>query len=114
MGELVRVEVQASDERCLIRLHGEIDMSNAPGLWTKIVEAISNSVSAVTIDLSPTRYLDSAGVRLLFKLADLLASRRRELILFVPEDAPIRQALELTGLAGSVRILSVAEDEPPA
>jgi stage II sporulation protein AA (anti-sigma F factor antagonist) len=107
---MVRVEVEEHEDRCLIRLDGEVDMSNAPDVWSKMVDAISNSVSAVTIDLSPTRYLDSAGIRLLFQLADLLGSRRRDLVLVVPEDAPIRHSLELTGLPGVARVLTVADD----
>lgn len=110
MGDMVRVEVEENEDRCLIRLHGEVDMSNAPAVWSKMIGAISDTVSTVTVDLSPTRYLDSSGVRLLFQLADLLGARRRDLILVIPEDAPIRHALELTGLPGVARVLSVADD----
>ena len=110
MTELVRIEIEMHEDRCLIRLHGEVDMSNAPEVWSQVVDAIADTVSAVTVDLSPTRYMDSAGIRMLFRLSEVLSARRRDLILVVPEDAPIRQTLELTGLPGVARVLSVAED----
>jgi len=114
--ELGRVEVlpPASDGLgvCLVRLFGEIDLSNVRELSAAIAEGIPNDGSPVVFDLSETRYLDSTGIQLLFRLADTLRSRRRDLTLIVPEDAPIRTVIAITGLGVRAPVLASLEDLP--
>src|SRR5437870_4775434 len=98
MTELARVEVDPVDEGCVVRVRGEVDISNARRLLADIEDAVSNETAAVTLDLTGTTYLDSAGVQLLFVLAERLKDRRHQLRLIVPEGSPVRALLELTGL----------------
>jgi len=113
VNELARVEVENDDERCLLRVHGEIDISNAGELAKSIENAVPNSAAVVIIDLTHTTYLDSAGVQLLFRLADRLGDRRQRLRLVVPKEAAIRTVLELTGIARLIPMVErVAEAEP--
>jgi anti-sigma B factor antagonist len=63
------------------------------------VEAyMPNGTETLVVDLTETTYLDSAGVQFLFHLAQRLESRRQHMRLVVPEEAPIRSVLELTGM----------------
>ncbi len=98
MSELGRVEVEQRGELCLVHIRGEVDISNARELSATVEAAIPNANPRVAIDLTETTYLDSAGVQLLFVLADRLRVRRHELRLIVPQDSPIRAVLELTRL----------------
>jgi anti-anti-sigma factor len=98
MSELARVEVELGDELCVVRVRGEVDISNAQLLLVDIAAAVPNGVPTLALDLSGTTYLDSAGVQLLFLLAERLKDRRHTLRLIVPKDAPIRSVLEMTGL----------------
>lgn len=107
MNGLARVEVEQVGPVCLLRISGEIDGSNAHDLSTEIEAAVPNGAPALVVDLTGTTYLDSAGVKLLFQLADRLQVRRRVLRLVVPPEAPIRAVLELTGLTKVVAL----EDE---
>lgn len=48
---------------------GEMDMDNAAAVEHQILDAISNQLTAVTLDLSGLDYIDSAGLRVLFTSA---------------------------------------------
>jgi anti-anti-sigma factor len=98
MSELARVEVEPGEEACVVRVRGEVDISNASHLLATIEDALTNETPALTLDLTGTTYLDSAGVQLLFVLAERLKDRRHQLRLIVPEQSPVRAVLELTGL----------------
>ena len=98
MSELARVEAEHRGELCLVHIRGEVDISNAREVTAAVEAAIPNGHPRVAIDLTETTYLDSAGVQLLFVLADRLRVRRHELRLIVPAGSPIRAVLELTTL----------------
>jgi anti-sigma B factor antagonist len=98
VNELARVEVERTKDGCLIRVFGEIDMSNAAEVSAHLEAAVPNDARVVTMDLSHTRYLDSAGVHLLFVLADRLRARRQAFRLIVPQESTVRSLLELAGV----------------
>jgi len=98
MSDLAWIETERRGSALLVRISGEIDISNARELSSAIEAAVPNGAPTIVVDLTNITYLDSAGVRLLMRLADRLRIRRRERRLVVPERAPIRVALELTGL----------------
>jgi anti-anti-sigma factor len=98
MSELAHVEIEPGDQAWTVRLRGEVDISNAAGVLATIEDLVSNDTPAVTVDLSATSYLDSAGVQMLFVLAERLRDRRHAVRVIVPESSPIRAVLELTGL----------------
>ncbi|MGH2554524.1 MAG: STAS domain-containing protein [Actinomycetota bacterium] len=104
MNGLARIEVEETPGLCLLRIKGEIDMSNAQELSAEIEAAVPNGAPTLVVDLTETTYLDSAGVKLLFLLADRYRARRRVLRLIVPPEAPIRAVLELTGLSRVVSL----------
>jgi anti-anti-sigma factor len=109
---LARIEVEEHGSARLLRIRGEIDVSNARELAAEIQAAIPNSAAALVVDLSQTTYLDSAGVQLLFQLAERLQTRRQRLRIVVPDDAPIRGVLELMGLPRLVPLESRLEEGP--
>jgi anti-anti-sigma factor len=113
MSELARIEVEPHGALQLVRVHGEIDISNARDLAEAIEHAVSNGSRGIVLDLSHTRYLDSAAVELLFRLAARLEARRLELKVVVPADSPIRAVLELTGLPRAVPLQERLEDALP-
>jgi anti-anti-sigma factor len=107
---LARVEMDRNGQRGVIAIHGEIDISNAHEVSAAIESIMPNAAETLVIDLSGTTYLDSSGVQLLFLLAQRLQTRRQELMLVVPEEAPIRAVLELTGMPRVVRMEAALEE----
>lgn len=98
MSELAKIEAMDLDDARLVRVSGEIDLSNTREVMEAISAAVPNDASVVIVDLSETAYLDSSGIAMLFRLAERLSYSRQELRLVVPRDAPIRAVLELTSL----------------
>jgi anti-anti-sigma factor len=78
------------------RLNGEVDMTNASYVGEELRSAVPNDATALVVDLSGTRYIDSAAIGLLFELARRLGRRRQVLRLVVPDGSPLTRVLEIT------------------
>ncbi|PRX50365.1 stage II sporulation protein AA (anti-sigma F factor antagonist) [Prauserella shujinwangii] len=98
------VEVAAHDGEIDIVVSGEIDLSNAESVQDDIFAAITNHLVAVHIDLSKLTYIDSAGLRILFALADRLRLLQTRCRLSAPAGSPIQRVIELSGLASLVDV----------
>ena len=88
------------------RLAGELDMASAPDVRARLYEGLAEGAVGLSLDLSGLKFLDSAGVELLFRLREDLAVRHIRLELYVPSGAPIRRTLEVTD--GGAELLSLA------
>ena len=64
MTELARIDTEVRGEACLVRAHGEIDLSNAGQLLAAIESAMPSGAHELVLDLTGVSYLDSAGVAL--------------------------------------------------
>ena len=98
MTPLARVRVRTADGRQVAAIDGEIDASNADEISLALRQGVTNQAPGLIVDLSGTRYVDSAGINLLFTLADELRSRRLELALVVTESSPIARMIAITSL----------------
>ena len=89
-----------------IAVDGEIDLANAAAVEHQVLAAISNQDTAVTLDLHGLRYIDSAGLRVLFTLGTRLETLQIALEIVVPTTSPIHRVIELSGLATAVPVRS--------
>lgn len=96
MAEIASVIVERHDGLPVVRLAGEVDISNAPRLERDISDVAPNDDLGLVLDLTETEYLDSAGIRMLFELAERLDGRRQTLALVVPQESLIRHSLLVT------------------
>jgi anti-anti-sigma factor len=101
---LARLEDEWHDEIPVARLRGEVDASNVKEMGERLRSLMSNRSVALVIDLSATTYLDSAGINLLFALAEELRGRQQRLALVVGEGSPIARMITLTGLDQTVAV----------
>jgi anti-anti-sigma factor len=101
---LARLEDEWHDEIPVARLQGEVDASNVKEMDDRLRSLLTNRSVALVIDLSGTTYLDSAGINLLFALADELRGRQQRLVLVVGEASPIARMIALTGLDQTVAV----------
>ena len=112
MSDLAQVTFGKRGTVWLVVVRGEIDMSNAQQVADELRSSIPNQAEAVILDLSQTSYLDSRGISLLFQMARRLNMRGQQMALAVPDDAPIRSVLSLTGVNSVAEIYpSVGEAE---
>jgi anti-sigma B factor antagonist len=110
--ELASVVVHRRDSVCVATITGEIDVSNVDEVASRLEGQLAEDAPVQVIDLTGTSYLDSAGLRLLYVIADRLRARRRTLHLVVPEHAPILRLLELVDLPRHVEMHTRIADVP--
>ena len=101
---IARIEEEWHGEVPVAALHGEIDASNARELGERLHSLVTNRVLAMVVDLSPTTYLDSAGINLLFSLGAELGAHQQRLAVVVRGGTPIERMIEITGLGESVLV----------
>jgi stage II sporulation protein AA (anti-sigma F factor antagonist) len=106
--QLASMHIERREEQLLIRLSGEVDLSNADSLHTRIERAIEGCPHVI-IDLSAVEYLDSQGLRLLIRLAQKLAAADAKLELVAPPNSVARDVLELTHITDEI---SARDDHP--
>jgi anti-anti-sigma factor len=104
VNELSDVEILMRDGVSVARVRGEIDLSNADAIFSTLARAGASAPDGVIVDLSEVEYLDSAGVRLLFRLARALGEANRTLRTVVPGDATIRRVLELANMQEQIGV----------
>ena len=108
MTSLARVVRSIEHGTEVVRITGEIDLSNAAQVRDAIGAALPD-LPVVVLDLTGTEYLDSAGIAMLFRLAERLSYNRQELQLLVPSDAPIRAVIRLTKLDQVISVKEAAD-----
>jgi anti-sigma B factor antagonist len=92
------VQVEWHRENTVAALAGEIDASNARPLAAELRAPLTNRSAGLIVDLTALRYLDSAGINLLYSLGDELRGRQQTLRLVVDATTPIARMLAITGL----------------
>jgi anti-anti-sigma factor len=90
------VTVELRGASVVARLSGEVDMTNAPYVHDELLRSVPNGAIRLVIDLTDTRYLDSAAIALLFDVAKRLGRRRQALRLVLPQGSPLERVLTLT------------------
>jgi anti-sigma B factor antagonist len=100
-------------QRSVVRLRGELDVSNRHLVRDAIASALERHPSALTIDLSELSFIDCAGLSVLVWAHNRLAGHGPGLVL--AGGTPIvRQLLRLTGLDAflHVRTPEALDDDP--
>jgi anti-sigma B factor antagonist len=107
---LARLDDEMHDEVPVARLQGEVDASNVKEIGDRLRGLLSNRSVALIVDLSATTYLDSAGINMLFALAEELRGRQQRLALVVGTESPIARMVTLTGLDQTVPVCPTLAD----
>jgi anti-sigma B factor antagonist len=80
----------------VLAVDGEVDMANA-GRFRDALGALAGRHAGVVVDLTAVRYLDSAGINVLYDHVDKLEA------LLVAPDGVITRALRIAGLGRLLR-----------
>jgi|SRR6476646_6200284 len=91
------VQITLVQRALVARLTGEIDMSNAEEMGATVIGATPNEAHGVVLDLSAVDYLDSAGIYVIYGMRASLQARGQSMILVMPEESPVYDALRLSG-----------------
>lgn len=80
------------------RLVGEVDLGDTATVRARVLAAVSNDAVGLVVDLSATRYLDSAAIQMLFEFTRQLEAGRQAIAIVVPAGSALRSLVEITGL----------------
>jgi anti-anti-sigma factor len=81
----------------VVEVTGELDLSTV-ARWEEDVEAVGRRASLVVLDLSRVGFVDSAGVRTLFRLIRAAQQQGTRLVFVAPRDGPVRRLLDILDL----------------
>ncbi len=95
---MIDIYIERVDDVPVARPRGDIDAANVQEVRDELERQITLDADRIVIDLSCTRYVDSAGVDMLFRLHDRLRERRSELLLVLPADSQLNRLIEIVGL----------------
>jgi anti-anti-sigma factor len=104
MTPLARLSDEQHDGTIVVTIDGEVDASNAFEIGERLKALMTNETEMLVVDLTRTGYIDSAGLNLMFTLADELKSHRQRLSLVVSGDSPIARTLAITGVGQEVQV----------
>lgn len=109
----VPVRVDGSGLWPVAHLRGDIDLSNVESIGLAVESAVSNAAFGLVLDLSDVTYLDSSGLRLIFRLIRELQDRQQQLRLVVPRGARTWSVLQLAGVPQVANIYAELPDALP-
>jgi anti-sigma B factor antagonist len=107
--QFVSMKIEPSNGSLLVRLSGEIDLSNSRQLHQQL-ESVVEGWRRVVIDLAEIKYLDSQGLRLIKQLGNKVDNDGTELLLIAPPDGFARQVLEMARMSDYIEIRDALED----
>jgi anti-anti-sigma factor len=99
-----QVEIRSVDGMPVACPPADVDAANAAAVGGQLAAAVMSDSRCLIVDLAATRYLDSAGIDMLFDLNERLRVRRKRLLLVVPPGSPIGRLLEITAVATTIAI----------
>jgi anti-sigma B factor antagonist len=106
---LARVIEERQDDIAIAVVEGEVDASNTPEIGDRLRLLLTNQSHVLIADLTPTTYIDSAGINVLFRLGTELEERQQQLHLVVASPSPIARMVTIVGLDSQVPTFSTRE-----
>ena len=106
----VRADLPAAS---CVAIHGEVDVAAVPALERALEAAIETSVGGFVVDLSGVEFMDSSGLLAMLNARGLLTREDRALAVVCPA-SPVRQLLEVAGVAQLLLVCESREDAEAA
>lgn len=110
MNETAELQVERDGEIVVARVGGDIDIARVETLRTELVADLSNHDTALVVDMTGSNYLDSAGVNMLFELAEALDRRQIKIAAVIPQDGIVARVAALVSLESALPVHSSTED----
>ena len=88
----------------VVSLSGELDIMQSSSLMQRLMGAAGNRDLGLVVDLSEVSYIDSAGVNVLFEVAEALRQRQLAFAVVVPEGNLVDRVVTLVDLGSVARV----------
>lgn len=104
------MDLEVRDEAVIVHVSGEVDLVTVPVVDEQLTEAVRVAPPApVVLDMTNVVFLASAGLSLLIKHARGCAEAGTSLRV-VAADRAVLRAIDITGLAGTMTVVSTVEE----
>jgi anti-anti-sigma factor len=87
----------------------DVDAAVVAPMRDELAASIGADDGGVVLDLSRTRFIDSAGLDMIFRLAERLAVGRSVLVLVIPERSQLRRLAGIVGLPQAMAVTDTLE-----
>jgi anti-anti-sigma factor len=91
-------------EVSIVRFEGDVDVTRAPSLRIELMSAVGNRHAGLVVDLTDVSYLDSAGVNVLFEVADALRQHQLRMAVVIPPESIVERVVTLVDLGSVVAV----------
>ena len=98
------------EDAVTLEVEGELDILSGETLKHAVHGVLEQGAMKVRIDLTPTTFVDSAGLAALIGAANEVRERRGEVHVHSPKGSEARVFIELSGTQS---FLGLSEDPPP-
>jgi anti-anti-sigma factor len=107
---MTRLDLEYREGVPVARPRGDVDAANAPRVNEELADCLAGGSDSLVLDLSDTRYLDSAAIDMLFRLHERLRQRRARLLLVIPPTSQLIRLAELVGMRTTMAVHDSLED----
>jgi anti-sigma B factor antagonist len=107
---MIGLQVERLDRVPVAHVSMDLDAASAAKLRERLIASLPRDASSLVLDLSDTRYVDSAGIDMLLRLGRSLEHRRVSLRLALPPGSGVARLVELVGLANAVPVHESVEE----
>ncbi|MFL6052558.1 MAG: STAS domain-containing protein [Actinoallomurus sp.] len=94
----VDLEVQDISGVTVVRFPQEVDVVNAAAIRERVLRLLNSSVTEMILDLTGTRFLDSAGIHIIVRAHGRSTALSVPLSVAIPEQGAVRRIFDLTAL----------------
>lgn len=99
-----RLKIEQIDGLSVAHINEDIDAANAAAVQQQLADALGSNSLSLIVDLSETRYVDSAGIDMLLRLGDRLDRRRAQMILVIPHASQLNRLATIVGMPQAIAI----------
>lgn len=110
MTEMPSIEVERHESVPVATIAGDVDVVIATQVRNRLLEAVHNRDSGLVIDLSQVPYVDSAGINVLFELAERLGARQLQLGVVALGDSFVERILKIVDLTSVAKVSPNLDD----
>jgi anti-sigma B factor antagonist len=100
----LKIDSTHQGETCIVKLRGELDLSNAPKAEAEVLAALMDGHRLVVVDLGELAFIDSSGISALLRLEARSRPDPGRLV-FLRGSGQVQRVLSVCGVDGLFKFL---------
>ena|SRR5687767_1783575 len=98
--------VRQTDNVCLVRALGEIDLATVRNLDVALTQVQSDSDASLLLDLRDVTYIDAIGIGVLLSASRRAQHNRRGFAVVTEPSGPVGRVFDVTGVTGALSVFA--------